>query len=523
MRRPAPVVRTLATLALLVVASVALAPAAAAHATVVGTSPEPGSVLDAPPAEVSITFDEPVSSDPDSLRVIDTSGRQVSADAEAAGATIRAALPDDAEGWFAVSWQIVSEDGHPLTGGWTYRVGEGADRAPDDLLDLAEGAEPPSSTRLAWGVAQWASALAALVLTGTGLVVALGPAIASQRRLVLAATVVGVAASFLAAGLNGPQTAVGTAWFDGPASIEHLARAGLLTVAGAALWWSWELPARWLRPYAASLAAAGLCVTVLSGHARAAGPAVAIVVMVHLLVAAAWLGSLPAVLLAAWPGGDGARDALVSFSRRATVLAGLVVVAGGAAAWMLSGGPSTIAPRWGAVLFIKIALVAVAVFAGGWTRFDVLRHWTRRTLTQIRTPLSIEVGLLALVVVASIALGHNGPPEEPTLAAQFQIQTTQDDVVVTLVLDPGRLGTNDIHLYVTDPAGLPLDVEEATVRLGSTELGVAPIEQVLSDLGGGHFSGRTDDIGAPGTWEVQVVVRPTQFTQVLLDGTLEVG
>src|SRR5690606_12812244 len=132
---------------------------------------------------------------------------------------------------------------------------------------------------------------------------------------------------------------------------------------------------------------------------------------------------------------------------------------------------------------------------------------------QVRAPLAVETGLLALVVAASIALGHNGPPQEPDVPDPFQIQATQDDVVVTLVIDPGRLGTNDLHLYVTDPTGLPVDVEEATIHLGSDELGVSPIAQELSDLGGGHYSGRTDDLGARGTWEVDVVVRPTPFTQ----------
>jgi hypothetical protein len=35
--------------------------------------------------------------------------------------------------------------------------------------------------------------------------------------------------------------------------------------------------------------------------------------------------------------------------------------------------------------------------------------------------------------------------------------------VVSLVIDPGIVGTNDIHLYVTEPSGLPVEVEEATV------------------------------------------------------------
>jgi copper transport protein len=510
--------------AVVVVAALVLVTAPAeAHATLVSTSPEAGAVLDAPPDEVRVRFDEPVETDADSLRVIDASGTTVSGAPEIDGSTVRVAVESDAEGWFAVSWQVVSGDGHPLTGGWTYRVGAGADAAPDDLLDLARGQDVSSAARIEWGVTQWASSLAALALAGAAFVVLVTPAVASQRRLVAVLTLVGTITSALAAGLNGPATTPDGAWFDGPATPYYLARTAALAVGGVALWATWR--PRWatVRLPAAALLVVGLCVTVLSGHARSDGTTTVVLVMAHLVVAGAWLGALPAVLLGAWHGGDSARTTLATFSRAAVWLAGAVVLLGVVAAWILSGGLESVAPRWGNLLFVKVGLVVVAVLAGGWTRVNVLREWSSRTRREIRAPLLVEVGLLALIAALAVALTHNGPPESYVDDGPVQVAIEQDDVVVTLVIDPGLVGTNDLHLYVTDPSGQPLDVEEATVQLSSADLGIAPIEQTLSDLAGGHYSGDTDDLGAPGTWEVRVVVRPTPFTQVVLEETIELS
>jgi hypothetical protein len=282
--------------------------------------------------------------------------------------------------------------------------------------------------------------------------------------------------SVLAAGLNGPQISPETAWFDGPASKYYLARAAALAVGSGFLWSSWRHNPVVLRLCAAIVLAAGLSVTVLSGHARADGKVTALVVMAHLVIAGAWLGALPAVLLAVWRGGGEAQTVLSRFSRAAVWLAGGVLLVGSIGAWMLSGGLDTIAQRWGALLIAKVALVVVAILIGGWTRFNVLKDWASRSLREIRVPVVAEVVLFGAIVAASIALTHNGPPDEPQVAGpvELSVNDAAAEVVVSLVIDPGVVGTNDIHLYVTEPSGLPVEVEEATVELSAPDLGIAP-------------------------------------------------
>ena len=513
--------RAAAVATLVLVVIVLLAAPADAHATLTSTSPAPSAVLVDAPAQVSITFDGPVDTTDDSLRVVDETGERISGPVTVDGSSVIVDVPDDVSGWFAVSWQIVSTDGHPLSGGWTYRVGGGADVAPDDLRALAEETPTDTGTELAATLAQCISALASLALVGTAFVSLSTPTVSAQREMVPYLVGLCVVGSALAAGLDGPATEATRAWFDGPASEEYVARGALSLVGGTLLWSSWSR--RGARVAAGVLLAAGTCATVLAGHARSDGPGTVIVVMAHLVLAGAWLGALPALLVGCWRADAAARATLVAFSRAAVWLAGAVVVLGSVGAWALSGGPGSIAARWGWTLGAKVSLVVLAIVVGGWMRSTVLPDWTTRTRRQVRVPLLGEAAILAAVAAASIALTHNGPPDRFVAASPVELTTTDDDVTVTAVLDAGEVGTNDWHLYVTDPTGLPLDVEDATIELSSSELGIAPIVQELSDLGAGHFSGRTDDIGAAGTWEVRVVVRPTPFTQVEIEDSIEIG
>ncbi len=530
MRTPSLPLRALAlTVAALLAATwtvVAPVGPAGAHAVLVSTSPEAGALLDAAPAEVSVTFDEPVEWDATAIVVIDESGEPVGGEPTSSGATVRAPVPSEGQGWFAVSWHVVSADGHPLSGAWTYRVGEGSDVAPEGLVEqAAAGTTASTSARWTWTVAQWGSALASVVLLGTAFVAAISLYLGSQRRLAIAAGVAAVATSVLAAGANGPHVGPRVDWFDGPASDELLVRAVLAALATALL--------AWRRPRAAStrllprvgpviLAGAALAVSVRSGHAGAEGGAAVAAIGAHLVVGGCWLGAAPAVLLGVRDGGETARLVLARFSRAAAWLLVAVLVLGVTGALLLSGGPSEVTDDWGALLVAKVAFVVMAALAGGWTRFNVLPHLERLRPIEVRAPLWFDVAVLAAVVTTSIALTHNGPPRLDPLPEPLSFVAEDDEVTVQVLLDPARVGPNDIHVFVLDRVGMPTEVEEVTLTLSSAELGIGEIPVAMSDLGAGHLSTRVDDIGLAGTWELHVVVRPTPFTQLEIDESFDV-
>ncbi|WP_195908209.1 copper resistance CopC family protein [Nostocoides sp. HKS02] len=115
---------TLLGLALGVLGSVALASAAQAHAALVAASPASGSVLYAPPSRVVLRFSDPVSTSFATVSVTDGAGRSVDAGpATVDGAVVTQPLaPGLASGRYAVSYRIVSDDGHPVSDTYSFSV-----------------------------------------------------------------------------------------------------------------------------------------------------------------------------------------------------------------------------------------------------------------------------------------------------------------------------------------------------------------------------------------------------------------
>lgn len=132
---------------LLVVAVLAGAGPAAAHATLTGSDPGNGDSLDALPERVTLEFSAPIS-EPAYVIVTAPDGSKV-ADGDPAvnGQTLEQGLQvgADAEGEYTVAYRAVSEDGHPLTGQLSFQVGEGP-AAPDASSDTATGSGTDGSS-----------------------------------------------------------------------------------------------------------------------------------------------------------------------------------------------------------------------------------------------------------------------------------------------------------------------------------------------------------------------------------------
>lgn len=508
------------------------APGADAHAVVISTSPPAGSQLDDAPTEVTITFNEQVGIEGDSLTVIDADGTRVSSPATTSGTTVRAEIDLPGDGWYAVSWWVISADGHPLSGAWTFRVGEGEASAPEGLAEQAlAAAQTPDLTRWSFYVSQWASILATAVLVGTLFVALLNRSLAGLTTLALGSAGTAVAASVVAAWLNGPYASVGGSPFDGPASDHHLARALLALVVGGLVWATRPRPNRPEpdRPLPARaaplvLAAAALTLPVMAGHASTDGDLAVATVSAHLVVAGAWLGAIPAMLLHVTRRDEPAKELLARYSRAATWLLAATVVLGVGAVAVLTGGLTNATQSWGWALFAKVALLGVAVTAGAWNRWNVLPHLTRLDGPQATVALRVEAIALVAIVAASVALTHNGPPTSMyTDRGPITIdETVADGLRLNVIVDPGRVGDNELHLFVVDEAGMPVTVAEVRMMLGSEESSVPPIEQSFSNLGAGHYSGSTGDLGVAGTWQLSIEVRPDPFSLVTLDEEIEI-
>jgi copper transport protein len=110
---------------LVLVAALALAPAAWAHSTLVSTDPARGRIVEHSPERVLLRFDEPVETALGSVAVYDGEGERVDA-----GKIIRPRPEEVAvaidrrleRGTYTVAWRVISADSDPINGAWVFHV-----------------------------------------------------------------------------------------------------------------------------------------------------------------------------------------------------------------------------------------------------------------------------------------------------------------------------------------------------------------------------------------------------------------
>jgi methionine-rich copper-binding protein CopC len=99
--------------------------AAEAHAELVSTSPEDGSRMASAPSSVSLTFGEDVDTGFVAVRAPDDS-MMTTSEPRISGPTMTADLePSDQRGRFTVAYRVVTGDGHPVTGQFSFTATEG--------------------------------------------------------------------------------------------------------------------------------------------------------------------------------------------------------------------------------------------------------------------------------------------------------------------------------------------------------------------------------------------------------------
>ena len=118
-----------------VTTALVLPSAASAHAYLIKTVPAASVVLNAPPPNIQLTYDEAVEPKFAIISVTNAAGRQETtgppsrspANPDTLVVPLRPHLP---EGWYLIYWRAISVDGHPVSGAFTYAVGPNPGPAP---------------------------------------------------------------------------------------------------------------------------------------------------------------------------------------------------------------------------------------------------------------------------------------------------------------------------------------------------------------------------------------------------------
>ncbi len=552
--------RALGALAVVVIALMALAGPAAAHAGLESTDPASGAVLEQSPKQISLRFSEAVEIALGGIRLYDGTGHELDVgephhvDGDNSQVAVSTGTLDD--GAYVVSWRVVSADSHPVNGAFTFQVGTGdAVRDPGLITRLLsqDGGNPAAGAVL--GLSRFVAYAAMAVLAG-GLVflVAIWPAGRRRRRirvLLWVALGAGVVAGLVAIAVQAPY-ASGRALSDAfkPSEWSEVlrTRAGrawglrvvLLAVAGGVLLLTLErLEARWWQ-LAGIFSGLGLFVLVADGGhgttGRWAGIGV-VATMAHLGGMAIWLGGLTllAVGVLREPDPDDALERTREFSPIAFGAVAVIIASGVVQAYRQVGSLDALREtEYGRLLLVKTAVVVVLVAVGWWSRRLIHRDPPVASPTAVsvsaavldehvgggpapaagaqgmRRRLRVTVGAevaLAAVVLAVTSLLVASAPAVSEVTKPFNATITQGSRLASITIDPAHTGRNTLHIYISTPGGSLDKADEITVRMTLPERDLGPIPVPVTDAGPNHVT--TDNLEIPyrGTWNIEVLAR----------------
>jgi copper transport protein len=583
-------VRRAALLLFALVAGVALAlgPArpAHAHASLESSSPAASSVLDEAPTDITLDFDEPVTAQADGIRLLDSSSNPITVGAPEQGSdssVVVAAVPDIPDGAYVVAWQVVSQDGHPLSGAFAFQIGREAAIDTRDLLASVLSGQAGDGT-----VEQLATF--ARLLTYAGLALGIGGAVFasaisppasdrwSARRLVWlgwAAIALGTVGTILISGPYLTGRSIGSVGdVDLLRSVADTRVVQMAVIRLALVLLALPLVARLSRGWGGNAQLAGVLLgeliigtVALAGHSGSGRYAALGVLLdaVHLAAMAVWLGGL-ALLVVLLPssgpasppapdepaepdeavaseapvlssGSVGAalaptdvtveeRDERVEgvtrFSSVAFACVVALVVTGVAQTWrVLPGGLGDLTTTdYGRTLLVKLVFVAALVALGWGSRRLVARRLLGPPLWR---SVATEVVIAVAVLVVTAILTGSPPAEAETSTRTVSVTMVQGDLLADVSVIPARVGTNDLHLTFSPPGGTLDAVKDATARLvlpARDDLGPLPVD--LVPAGPNHYIANGLQIPYEGDWTLEVVATTAEDATVRMTTTLDV-
>jgi copper transport protein len=532
--------------ALAVLFSLLFVSPAAAHAELVSTTPANGDQLTSPPTEIQMTFTESVNLVDDGIRLVDHVGATVPAPKPTVDAqTVTWPMPVDlAEGPYVVTWRVVSSDGHPISGAFSFGVGTAAAAVPGlstgrGTSDTASGAVATTPTA-PWPVVaiRMVGYVAFALFAGVAAFVLLcAPDTSKDRRLQLLVRIglVGGAASAIAAILvQGPNIA-GTSMtrvFD-----TRLLQETLATPFGSAMAWrlgfygilgvlAWRLP-RILTGPASWLVPAGVAATAVSiaaaGHGAASGPIGLGIDALHALTAGLWVGGL--IALAAL-GRSVEPRALQQFSTLAMVSVLTLIVTGTLNSLRhLTSLEELWQTRYGLTLMIKLILVAATLAAATVSRLRLRQH--RVPLRSVRT----EAALTVAILVVTALLSMTAPPPQalaPTTHAGHDAGAASDAVQMplgdqgdaALAVSPATTTGSHLHLVLTNTKGQPLSATKVTLKVANPDREIAAIPVPMSKRDGVWVASYRFPF--PGTWKAIFTVDGLGQSAVVTSGEITI-
>lgn len=523
-----------------------------AHAALVGSTPRDGESLAAPPPWLELRFDEAVI--PLELRLAGPRGATAlplpSAEtAPGIQATLPAAMPP---GTYIASYRIISADGHPVSGAIAFGIGMAPERATAVL-------ESPAIWTTAAEVLRFLLYLGFALGAGGALFAALvAPLPEGTRQAARHGALLGAAASLLGIGVQGGDmlAAPGLEALSAPATWAAATAStvfwrslavglGLLVVALAHRQDS-HRTMRALGLLGALGAAAGLG---LSGHSTQGGLPVQLMLAVHALAAAYWLGALPPLLALLRRDGRDSLPIILRFARLAMPAVAMLLLTGVLqAALHLRDAAALVETRYGVLLLAKAALLLLLLALAGvnhWRLTPALRRRDATALSALQRSICAEIGLglavLAATAMLTMTSPHAGAAHRPAphgshagqsahsghrAALPLPVVTLATEVAglsLTLQATPAQAGANELRLWITQADGTASAAPEVWLELSMPQAGLAGIRRPMQRLAPGQFRFQGPELAVAGSWTIQAEILVSDFEQLRTRFTLPVS
>ncbi|HEY1593451.1 MAG TPA: FixH family protein [Solirubrobacteraceae bacterium] len=560
-----------------VAAVCALPGAASAHAYLIKTVPAASVVLNSPPPNIQLTYDEAVEPKFAIISVTDAAGRQETtgppqrspANPDTLVVPLRAHLP---AGWYLIYWRAISVDGHPVQGAFTYAVGPDPGPAPQFRVPSVSA----TATKANLLVARWVMLLSVMAAIGLFVLRTLiarplvtrvqGTSLRNVSVAFVVASIVALIAIPVYLDFSTANDSLRSV-FDlgalvplfrvtafGRAIVDLELCFALFCIAGWIAVWL-DRPERPQRSVVALgamtggliAAAAVLIVPGAAGHAAQTSPRGLTMAFdwLHMAAGSVWIGGLIGLLLI-WVGlgrglrVDGLRAIVPRFSNVALV--SVIVIAATGIGETIEHMPAVNAlwdTGFGVAILVKtgLLLVVIAVASGNQFRSKpglvASREHPERggpAAGLLGRLSSVEVAIIAGIVFAAAVLTSLAPPP-PAFALQNSalaqvgpgrvIKTVkQNGYVLQVLVTPNKAAAPDSFGLRITKNGQPVRGANVTLTFNHTEMQMPQQQYQLRETQPGVYSRSAPALVMVGKWALDFQIAPSggpPFSALILD------
>ncbi len=552
----------------------ASAPAAFAHAQLLGTSPLSGSTVAKQPSEVIFKFNQAVGGTLGAVRVYNAQGQEVDnldvghpeGHQHWMGVGLKSGLPD---GTYTGTYKVISADTHIVYGGLVFNIGHAGAAPKFTVAGLIGRGESGEATKLAFGVVRaldyvslalgigglvflvwaWLPAFAATASEGDEAWGEASEAFVRRLKLLFAvAILLGIAVGVLGILLQGASAAGVSLWASAKWSIVENtleSRFGEVWAARTLVWValggvlvvsrSRRCPAR----VCISAAAFGACLLAitpaLSGHPSVQGPRGVFFPadVIHVVGASVWVGGIACLLLvlpAATRKLEGPRRTrlllatLARFSPLALACVIAIAITGVVQAYIdVRSFDGLLHSTYGALVIVKVVLL-LSLIGFGWANRSRILPALRRLADRAESPgrggtaarrsMRGELVLMVAVFGVTAALVSYAPPIDAA-SGPFSITTSLGPAELEMTVEPARVGLNTVHIYLIDAkTGAQFTAtKEFTVTAKLPAKGIGPLPLKANLAGPGHYVLSSTVLSPGGTWQLLVTDRVSEFEE----------